>query len=57
MRERGFVPTELALLFRTAGLQVLNIWRGTTGNGERRPVDLENREITKPACRAPDLNK
>ena len=29
MREHGFVPTELRLLFRTVGLDVLHIWGGT----------------------------
>ena len=56
MRERGFVPTELTLLFRTAGLQVLNIWGGTAGNWGRRPVDLDEMEIMVLACKAPDLS-
>ena len=45
MRERGFVPTELTLLFQMAGLQVSNIWGGTAGNWGRRPVDLDEMEI------------
>jgi cyclopropane fatty-acyl-phospholipid synthase-like methyltransferase len=56
MRERGFVPTELTLLFRAAGLQVLNIWGGTAGNWGRRPVDLDEMEIMVLACKAPDLS-
>ena len=56
MRERGFVPTELTLLFQTAGLQVLNIWGGTAGNWGRRPVDLDEMEIMVLACKAPDLS-
>ncbi|MHC1770014.1 MAG: class I SAM-dependent methyltransferase [Verrucomicrobiia bacterium] len=56
MRERGFVPTELSLLFRTAGLQVMNIWGGTAGNWGRRPVDLDEMEIMVLACKAPDLS-
>src|SRR5512136_100795 len=32
VRERAFVPTELALLFRLAGMPVLNMWGGTAGN-------------------------
>lgn len=57
MRERGFVPTELTLLFQTAGLHVLNIWGGTAGNWGRRPVDLDEMEIMVLACKAPDLRK
>jgi SAM-dependent methyltransferase len=45
VRERGFVPTELGLLFRTAGMSVLNMWGGTAGNWGRRPLDLDEIEI------------
>jgi SAM-dependent methyltransferase len=45
LRERGFVPTELALLFRTAGLPVEAIWGGTAGSWGRRPVALDEMEI------------
>lgn len=45
LRERGFVPTELILLFQMAGLQVLNIWGGTAGNWGRRRIDLDEMEI------------
>jgi 2-polyprenyl-3-methyl-5-hydroxy-6-metoxy-1,4-benzoquinol methylase len=45
VRERAFVPTELLLLFRIAGLSVLNIWGGTAGNWGRRPLDLDEIEI------------
>lgn len=45
MRERGFVPTELTLLFQMAGLQASDIWGGTAGNWGRRPVDLDEMEI------------
>lgn len=54
MRERGFVPTELTLLFQTAGLRVLNLWGGTAGNWGRRPVDLDEMEIMVLADKAPD---
>ncbi len=43
VRERTFVPKELALLFRLAGMSVINIWGGTAGNWGRRPVDLAAR--------------
>ncbi len=45
MRERGFVPTELQLLFRTAGLNVLHIWGGTAGDWRRSKINLDEYEI------------
>jgi SAM-dependent methyltransferase len=45
VRERGFVPTELSLLFRLAGMPVLNMWGGTAGNWGRRTIDLDEIEI------------
>jgi SAM-dependent methyltransferase len=45
MRERGFVPTEMVLLFALAGLDVLNIWGGTAGNWGRRAIDPDEFEI------------
>jgi SAM-dependent methyltransferase len=51
VRERGFVPTELALLFRAAGLSVLNLWGGTAGRWGRRPLDLDDIEIMAVVCR------
>ena len=45
VRERGFVATELTLLFRLAGLSVLNIWGGTAGNWGKRTLDLDEYEI------------
>jgi SAM-dependent methyltransferase len=45
LRERGFVPTELTLLFRLAGLDVLGIWGGTAGNWGKRPIELDEIEI------------
>lgn len=50
VRERAFVPTELTLLFRLAGLSVLNMWGGTAGNWGRRPLDLDEIEIMIVAC-------
>ena len=51
VRERGFVPTELDLLFGTAGMSVLNMWGGTAGNWGRRPLDLDEMEIMVVACK------
>jgi SAM-dependent methyltransferase len=45
VRERAFVPTELALLFQISGMQVLDIWGGTAGNWGRRAVKLDEIEI------------
>ena len=52
LRERGFVPTELRLLFEEAGLVVEAIWGGTAGDWGRRPVDLDEIEIMVLARRA-----
>jgi len=45
VRERSFLPTELVVLFRLAGLTVVSIWGGTAGNWGRRPLDLDEMEI------------
>jgi hypothetical protein len=45
VRERGFIPTELRLLFRFAGLSVTDMWGGTAGNWGRRRLDLDEIEI------------
>lgn len=45
VRERSFVPTELSLLCRLAGLSVRSMWGGTAGNWGRRPIDLDEIEI------------
>ncbi len=51
VREKGFVPTELTLLFRLAGLTVVNMWGGTAGNWGRRSLDLDEIEIMIVACK------
>ena len=51
VRERGFVPTELTLLFRLSGMSVLNMWGGTAGNWGRRALDLDEIEIMIVACK------
>ena len=45
IRERAFVPTELSLLFRFAGMSIVNIWGGTAGNWGRRTIDLDEIEV------------
>jgi NAD(P)H dehydrogenase (quinone) len=51
VRERAFLPTELVLLFRLAGLTVLHLWGGTAGNWGRRSLDLDEMEIMVVAAR------
>jgi ubiquinone/menaquinone biosynthesis C-methylase UbiE len=45
VRERGFVPTELMLFFRLAGLSAITMWGGTAGNWGGRTLDLDEFEI------------
>ncbi len=45
VRERGYVPSELALLCRLAGFEVEALWGGTAGNWGRRRVELDEMEI------------
>jgi len=52
VRERGFVGTELVLLFSLAGMSVVNLWGGTAGNWGRRPLDLDEFEIMVVARKA-----
>jgi len=44
-RERVYVPTELTLLCRLAGLEVEHIGGGTAGDWGKRPLDLDEYEI------------
>ncbi len=45
VRERGFLPTELVLMFGQTGFEVKNIWGGTAGKWGRRKVELDEMEI------------
>ena len=45
VKERGYVPTELVMLFRQAGFEVEHIWGGTAGNWGRRPVNIDEVEV------------
>jgi 2-polyprenyl-3-methyl-5-hydroxy-6-metoxy-1,4-benzoquinol methylase len=45
LNEKGFVATELSMLFRLAGFEVLQIWGGTAGNWGKRKLDLDEIEI------------
>ncbi|MAE60929.1 MAG: cyclopropane-fatty-acyl-phospholipid synthase [Planctomycetaceae bacterium] len=53
-RERAFVPTELTLLFRLAGLSVHHLGGGTAGNWGHRPIDLDEIEIMIIASKTAD---
>lgn len=53
LRERGFVPTELRLLFQMAGLEVAAIWGGTAGNWGHRPLELDEMEVMVLARKPP----
>lgn len=57
LRERAFVPTELPLLFRSAGMSVVHMWGGTAGNWGRRPIDLDEIEIMIVAREAGPLGR
>jgi SAM-dependent methyltransferase len=45
VRCRAFLPTELVMLFRLAGMSVVSMWGGTAGNWGRRKLDLDEIEI------------
>jgi len=45
VRERGYVPTEMRLLMRLAGMEALHVWGGTAGNWGERPVELDEYEL------------
>jgi SAM-dependent methyltransferase len=54
LREKGFVPTELELLCRLSGLNVINIWGGTAGNWGKRHPDPDEMELMLHAKRSLD---
>jgi hypothetical protein len=45
VRERGYVPTELIMLFRLAGFVVESVWGGTAGNWGHRQLELNEMEV------------
>jgi cyclopropane fatty-acyl-phospholipid synthase-like methyltransferase len=55
VRDRSYVPTELALLFQQAGFEVENIWGGTAGNWGRRKIHLDEMEIMVVARKAANV--
>ncbi len=55
VRERGFVGTELRLIFQLAGLSVVNMWGGTAGNWGKRTLDPDEYEIMVVATKAAEV--
>jgi len=51
LRERRYVPSEVALLLRWAGFELEHLWGGTAGNWGERPVLLDEIEIMVEARR------
>lgn len=45
VRERRVVPSELVLMCRVVGLDVVHLWGGTAGAWGRRPLQLAEIEI------------
>lgn len=45
IKERVYVPTELYLMFKMIGFNVLGIWGGTAGRWSKRKVDFDDIEI------------
>jgi hypothetical protein len=52
VKERGFIPTELAILLSQAGFIVEHIWGGTAGNWGKRKINLDEMEIMVVASKA-----
>jgi SAM-dependent methyltransferase len=55
-KERGYVPTELVMLFRQAGFEVINIWGGTAGNWNRQKINLDEIEIMVVAKKSTNIS-
>jgi hypothetical protein len=53
VRERGYLPQELAALLPQTGFRVNNIWGGTAGNWARRKIELDEIEIMVVATKKP----
>jgi SAM-dependent methyltransferase len=44
-RERGHLPTELALMLHLAGFEIEHVGGGTAGNWSKRPLELDEMEM------------
>jgi len=54
VRERGYVPSELTLLCRVAGFEVLHLWGGTAGAWRCELPQLDEMELMVIARRPPE---
>ncbi len=54
LRERGFVPSELRLMFTIAGFAVDAVYGGTAGAWDRAPVGLDEMEVMMISTRQED---
>jgi cyclopropane fatty-acyl-phospholipid synthase-like methyltransferase len=45
LRERGYLPQDLARLLQQVGFEVRHIWGGTAGNWGRRSLELDEMEV------------
>ena len=57
VRERGYIPTELTLLFGLTGFEVEHIWGGTAGGWRRQPISLDEIEIMAIARKTRKLDR
>jgi SAM-dependent methyltransferase len=53
VREKKYLPHELASLCRRIGFEILHVWGGTAGSWHRKPVQLDEMEVMISA-RKPD---
>lgn len=53
VRERGYIASELILMLRLAGFDVLHVWGGTAGNWRHDLLDLDEMELMVIAVRRP----
>jgi cyclopropane fatty-acyl-phospholipid synthase-like methyltransferase len=51
VREKGYLPSELAMLLERAGFELLYLWGGTAGNWGHRPIQLDEYELMAVARR------
>jgi len=55
VKQRGYVPSELTILFSQAGFRVEHIWGGTAGKWHRQTLDLDEMEIMVVAKRIHEI--
>ena len=53
LRERGYIASELMLMLRLAGFEVLHVWGSTAGNWRHDLLDLDEMEMMVIAVRRP----